>query len=201
MKGYTNEQTIKDYLQIVNFTNARTSTVLPTWITAVEKYIEKFTGRVFIKDEVLTKVYDGNGKTELLIKDLLTLSKIEFLDEDANTDTTLDGDHDWYLYPENETPKTKIILNPENTGRVFVRGYQNIKLTGTFGYSVDVPEDIKLAATKLVVGFVQEFDKKTIGDIKSEALGDYSVTYTDIDKNANFLGIKSILDSYRSIPI
>ena len=65
--------------------------------------------------------------------------------------------------------------------------------------AITVPEDVRLAATKLVAGIIEEKNIEIAGEIKSEKLGEYAITLQDVEKMANHLGIKEILDHYRRI--
>jgi len=200
--AYTNEQRVKDFLGISTLPDPLTSDRVSEYIDAVQNWIETYTGRKFEQESATYKLYDGDGTKELLIDDLISLDKIEILDEDGDVDYTIDDATEYYLYPANETPKTRIVLNVFNAPiSYFPKGHQNVKVTGTFGYASTVPEDIRLVATKLVAGIIEEKYIKEVGVIKSERLGEYSVTIQDIEKMANRLGVLQILDRYRKIEI
>jgi len=197
---YTTKSKIQNYL-LIDIDSSFDSQI-SDWISAVEKWIETYTGRKFEEESATYKLYDGDGTKELLIDDLISLTKIEILDEDGDVDYTIDDSNEYYLYPANETPKTRIVLNSSNAPvAVFPKGHQNIKVTGSFGYASSVPKDIELVATKLVAGIIEEKQIDIAGEIKSEKLGEYSVTAQDIEKMANHLGVLEILDKYRKIPI
>ena len=198
--SYTTKSRIQNYLMIT--IDASFDDQIDEWIGAVKAYIDNYCNRTFEQESVTYKLYDGSGTSELLIDDLLTLTKIETLDEENNVDETLDSTDDYWLYPANETPKNRIRINTANAPiAVFPKGHQNIKVTGTFGQSASVPEDIRLVATKLVAGIISEKNLDIAGEIKSEKLGEYSVTLQDVERQANHLGIKEVLDRYRLIPI
>jgi len=198
--SYTSKSRISNYL-IVDISDSFNSQITE-WIEAIEAWINTYCGREFEQESATFKLYDGSGSRELLIDDLLTLSKIETLDEDGDVDETLDNTNQYYLYPANKTPKYRIVINSANASiAIFPRGRQNIKITGTFGYSVTIPEDVRLAATKLVAGIIEEKNIDIAGEIKSERLGEYAITVQDVEKMANHLGIKDILNQYRIIPI
>ena len=198
--SYTNKSRLQNYLTI-NISDTFNSQITE-WIEAIEAWINTYCGREFDQESATSKLYDGSGSRELLIDDLLTLTKIETLDESGNVDETLSNENQYYLYPANKTPKYRIVINSANAPiAIFPSGRQNIKITGTFGYSATVPEDVRLAATKLVAGIIEEKNLDIAGEIKSERLGEYSITVQDVEKMANHLGIKDILNQYRIIPI
>ena len=197
---YTTKSRIQNFL-MVNI-NDSFDDQINEWIDAVEAYIDNYCNRTFEQESATSKLYDGSGTSELLIDDLLSLTKVETLDEDNEVDETIDSTDEYWLYPANTTPKYRIRINTANAPiAVFPKGHQNIKVTGTFGQSESVPEDIRLAATKLVAGIIAEKNLDIAGEIKSEKLGEYQITVQDVEKQANHLGIDKILDHYRNIPI
>ena len=199
MSNYTNKSRIQNYLMI-NIDDSF-QTQINEWISAIKEYIDNYCGREFEDESVSSKLYDGDGTKELLIDDLYSFIKIEILD--ANTgaiDYTIDNSDEYYSYPANKTPYTRIVLNSYNSPIAwFPKGKQNIKLYGSFGYASTVPEDIRLVATKLVAGIIEEKNIQMTGEIKSESLGEYSVTLQDVSKMSNHLQVESILDKYRKI--
>ena len=184
--AYTDKTNIQNYLNIT--IDATLDEQIATWISAVEAWVNTYTGKTFESESVSYKLYDGNGTDELLIDDLTALTKIEILDSDGEIDETIDNSNEYWLYPENETAKNRIIINIENAPiGIFTNGNQNIKVYGTFGYSASVPEDIKLATTMLVAGIVEKGLKG--GNLESEKLGDYSVSFglfLTLNGNRNF---------------
>jgi len=197
---YTQKSQIQNYLMI-NIADSFDSQI-NKWIEAVSNWIDGYTGKKFEQESATEKLYDGDGSKELLISDLLTLTKIETLDFDGDVDETVDDSSEYYLYPSNDTPKSSIVLNPSNSPiACFPSGNQNIKITGTFGHSATVPEDIRLVATKLVAGIIEEKNYSLAGVVKSEKIGQYTITLADIDKVANHLGIKEMLKRHRNIPL
>jgi hypothetical protein len=198
--AYTTKAQVQNYLLIT--INSSFDTQITEWITAIKKWIDTYCDRTFEQESATYKLYDGDGENELLIDDLLTLSKIEILDEDGSVDYTIDDTTEYYLYPANDTPKTSIKLNKYNAPvSVFLKGEQNIKVTGTFGYAATVPEDIRLVATKLVAQIVQDSGTDVTADISAERLGEYSVNFDKIGDMADFLGVKIILDMYRVLKV
>jgi len=199
--AYTTEQKVKNYLGISSLPDPLTSAALEDFINAVDAFIDNYCNRTFESSDT-SKYYDGSGSSELLIDDLISLTKIEILDDDGNVNETIDSSDEYWLYPENKTPKNRIVLNADNAPiAVFPKGNQNIKITGTFGYQSSVPDDIVLAATKLVAGIIEEKYIKDVGSIKSEKLGEYSVTIQDIKETGRNLGVFDILDRYRDIVV
>jgi len=197
---YTSKQNLQNFL-VLNISSDLDDQI-NEWIDAAEAWINKYCGREFEQESATSKLYDGDGTKELLVDDVLTVTRIETLDEERNVNDTLDNTDYYWLYPANETPKWKIVIDSRNAPiAVFPRGRQNIRVVGTFGYSVSVPADVELAATKIVAAIIRESVTDVTGLIKSESLGDYSVTFADIDKIADRTGVKDILRHYRRMNI
>jgi len=196
---YTTQSKVLAYLGLSALPSPLTS--LTDFISSVTNFINTYCGREFEQESATSKLYDGDGTKILLVDDILTVSKIEILDEDGNVDYTLDNANEYYLEPANETPKQKIIINLDNAPiGIFPTGHQNVKITGTFGNSVTVPADIELAATKLVAEILEDYNI-TSGDVTQERLGEYSVSYSDVSSKAQALGITNILDMHRILSV
>ena len=181
MKGYTDKTTLENYtLQTID---ASFDLQITAWIEAIEKYIEQYTGRVFIADEEASeRVYDGNNRSEILIDDFIAIETLKIDDEEI-------AEADYLLYPANSEKKNRIRLK----NRFFTYGEQNIVVEANWGYSSEVPADIKLAATILLAGIILYSDKVT----RSETIGSYSVSY-DTDKGwQDFENAKNILNMYK----
>ena len=126
----------------------------------------------------------------------------------------LTEDEDFLLYPLNELPTEWIeLIQPETrlnsnsrvaatSTYIFDKGQANVTVIGKFGYSATPPDDIKLAAMKLVGGVIKE----NVGDIdvkeiSAENLGEYGVNYVKIKEMADRLGVNDILNNYVRKPI
>lgn len=190
MKGYTTKAAIENYtLQSID---ASFADQIDSWIEAMENFIDQQTGRNFIADtEAVEKIYDGNGKIELIIDDFISLTSLEIGEDDDDTRELIDAD-DYRIYPANETPKRKIQLKDG----YFTTGNQNIIITAKFGYSAACPADITLAATIFMAGIVN-YANNAKGKVASESIGRYSVSY-DNDKGwQDFRRSLTIINSYK----
>jgi len=180
MTDLTTQEAVENYL-LIEVDNSFQSQIT-SWISTISKYIENETGRIFAKSDSEERLFDGSGARELVIDDLLEITKIEV------NDTEMDLDN-YYLYPANETPKTLIKGHCPS-------GYQNIKITGKWGYSEEAPEDVAFACTVLVAGIIQQsIDHE--GEVKSEKVGEWSVTYKDENQWNDFAKIDDILEKYK----
>jgi hypothetical protein len=161
-------------------------TQIDAWIEAVTQYIEGVTGRVFIADaEASARLYDGDGTDTLLIDDCIEVDTL-------TVEETEVAEEDYWVGPANETRKYEIILKDG----WFDIGTQNVEVEATWGYSEEVPADIKLAATILVAGITAHADQ-TGKEVRSETIGSYSVSYADKRGWEDFERVKEILTSYQ----
>ncbi len=196
--AYTTQAKVLQYLGLSALPSPLTS--VADYIAAVTALINKYTGRTFEEGTSEDREYDGDGSSSLLIDDATEITAIKIYDDTGNLLFTLTTD-DYVLYPENKTTKDKIQLREGSQVSRFERGHQNIKVTGKFGFSSSIPADVELAATQLVSAIVQDNYLNTSSNVKSESLGEYSVTYNDVNKAANKLGVYDILDNYREIAV
>ncbi|MDF1498523.1 MAG: hypothetical protein P1P85_04195 [Patescibacteria group bacterium] len=209
-----------DKTQIEEYTGLTISSGLDGFMTtligSVEAYIEKYCGgRYFEKrwfnDSDIEKTfrYDGNDDTKLAIDDLRSLTSLTV------DDMVLTENEDFHLYPLNAVnygmpyewieliqPETRLLnVNSRLSSAppyIFDKGQRTIVVVGKFGYSVAVPDDIKLVALKLVGSIIKENIRDSdLKEVTQESLGDYSASYTKIVEIANQLKINEILDKYK----
>ena len=186
-KGYTTKINLERYtLQTID---ASFDAQITSWIESIEKFIEKYTGRIFIADTTASeKVYDGEGGSKQKFDEFISLTKVE-IGEDTKTEIESD---DYRIYPNNEERKNKIQLK-EN---YFTKGYQNVTITAKWGYSINCPADLTLAATTLLAGIIN-YSNDAKGKIRSESIGRYTVAYTDDQGWQDFKRAMMILNSYK----
>lgn len=175
------------------------STLFTSLLASVKAYIDRYCGKTF-EAVAGVKTYDGNGSNELLVDSLVgNPTYIKILNSDGTTYLTLTQgqSNDYVLLPLNSTEKNVIRLTAQGAYSCFSKQKSLVEISASFGASAAVPADIELAATKLIDAMARQ----GAGDVKSEALGDYSVSYASIEEKANSMGVVSILDSYRDIDI
>ncbi len=173
-KNYTTKSKVEAYLG---------ETITPSidvYILAVQDIIDNYTRRNFKADsEAVERVYNGNGKNELLIDPAVEITAVE-----------VDGaSKDFITYPYNTLPILKVILKADR----FTSDYKNVTVEGKWGWSVDVPADISQVATELVA---KMYKGQVDIDITAEKIGDYSVNYGD---NVGLINIKAVLDKYKML--
>lgn len=183
-KGYTDKTTIENYL--LSEVDSTMDDQIDSWIEAMENYIDKETGRNFVADSAASeRLYDGDGDREMFIDDCVEIEKLEIGGSEVDED-------DYFVYPANETPKTQIAMEY----RRFTRGRQNVTVTAKWGYSEEVPSDIKFACTVLVAGIINNA-ADTGGEVKGITMGEYRVEYRDEKQTDDFENVKNILAKYQ----
>jgi hypothetical protein len=199
---YTTKQKVQNYLM----TNIDSSfdTQVTEWISGVEKFINKYTGREDgFEATSKTKYFDGNNEREIMIDAFTSLSSVQILNVNS-TDvgwTLTEGlDQDYITYPTNETPKYKLKLVASSSIGSFYAGPSRIKITGNFGYSDSVPADIELAATILVAEIVKQ--GRDGGIAVTQGLGDYSTSFESFnDAVLRITEVHQILNRYKLLTL
>ena len=190
-KGYTSRQEIENYLLIT--IDASFYTQVDNWITDIEAYIDNITGRNFKADTNATKhVYDGDGTGTLLIEDCVEVTEVKIGDELPLIKDDSGYDDEYYLYPANKLPYTRIRL----AGGYFPSWPpQTVQVKAKWGYSVAVPADIRNAATILVAGLIN-YSLNSEGEVKSMSIGRYNVTYKDEKQWQDFDRLSEVFKHY-----
>jgi len=196
--SYITKQQALDFLQIQ--TNDFIDSGFSLWLSSIETFIEKFTGKEFEQVEAAERYFDGNGKRTLLMEDdIVEITTLQILNTDGTVLETLAEGHnnDYLLYPYNTTPKYEIRLTKSSSVGAFYSGKRRVKIIGTFGNAATVPDDIKLASM-IMVGAVIKSGKDG-GNIAEIGLGDYKVKYqsSDMKSIAQESGAIDILNNYR----
>lgn len=184
--SYTSKTQIENYL--LKDIDASFDSQITDWINSVEQYIDNITDRTFEADmNASTRLFMGGKRQKLIIDDCIEITKAEIGDEygDSFTETT-----DYVALPLNTLPKTSIGLKDKNWGVGIHR------ITAKWGYSENAPDDITFAATILAAGIVNA-QTNTGSKVKSEKIGNYSITYTDQKGLADFDRALEILQMYK----
>lgn len=163
-------------------------TQLKHWIVAMENYVDKKTHRVFVADSTASsKYYDKIKDDYIFIDECVEIESVKI-----NGVELAEADYD--VSPYNEMPIRKITFN---TPQHFGHGKKAIEISAKWGYSVACPEPIQFAVATLVGGIISGFMTKA-NAIKSEKVGDYSVTY-DTENVSNMAEADNIIKSYTKI--
>lgn len=183
-KGYTDKTAIQNYL-LINI-DPQFDDQVDEWIEGVEEYIDSVTNRDFspaVEDaETEDRTFSGDGTRTLTIDPNIEVEEVRFsVDGDP-----IDSDN-YVTLPTRKPTITKLQLRAMN----FPKGLENIYVKANWGYS-KVPMDIKLAATVLVSGIINNAWQSE-GEVQSMTVGRYSVTYKTKSQVDDFNKIEDIL--------
>lgn len=172
-------------------------------VEVVKLFIDRYTGKTF-EGASADRYYDSTGGYILNVDSFYGTPTISILNADGTVDRLLtEGQaNDFVTVPYNTTEKNQIIFSSSGYGRL-PRGSRRVKITASWGYGATVPKDIEYVATQLI-GALYNSNEVSGSNIKSESLGDYSVTYGDVEQVAEGLkgiGVFQILDLHRDIDI
>lgn len=200
-KAYTTEAKIAAYLGGITITSGATANV----ILATQDFIDRYTGRNFKADtNASARLYDGNDTQAIIIDDCVDITKVEQgLDAwgDNFSEVLSTGTDRYYELPANYAQEGVPIRKIGLRSRFFSAGHANHRITGKWGYSTSVPDDISHAATVIASGMYYQNRGENTGPIKSEKIGEYQVSYAD-EKGLNDLEIAmATLDRYKKIQI
>jgi len=189
LKGYTTRPAIENYLLITidsGFYNQ-----INEWIEEIESYIDKKTGRNFLADSTASaRLYDGTNTRELLIDDCVAITELKI---DADVIAT----DQYTLYPENAIVKGIPITKIKLIGSTFPKYPEQINsVKAKWGYSSAIPKDITTVATILVAGIIN-YSLNADGEVASETIGRYTVSYKDEKQWQDFERVGEILKYYR----
>ena len=168
-----------------------TDAVLEPLIKAASRMLIRWCHRDFRALE-RTETYDGDGTRGLL----LNVFPISSIDEDEAVivscgDTVTDTYDDSYFAFDPNVGELR--FKPTMSGW-FTKGFQNIAVKYTAGWTLaDMPEDVQEAVAQAVDLLYTQ--RTSDGSMKSEKLGDYSYTATEL--NAMNETFKDLVSAYR----
>ena len=195
-KGYTTEAKIENFLN-----KSITTGQADDYILATEKLIDNFTGKNFVADIVASeRKFNGCGGRNILIDDCIEITKVERgLDEygDSEEEISAGGYDGYFLFPNNYEEKGYPINEVHLRARNWIKGIQNNTITAKWGYSETVPDDVSFSATIIASGMYNYNRGGGAGSVKSEKIGNYSVSYQDEEGWDEFNKAKLILNNYR----
>lgn len=199
-KGYTTE------LQIENFLNVSIpSGDADFYIEAAEAFIDDYTDRNFVATDPATeRVFDGQGGDLLNIDECIEVTVVkQGLDEYGDSTLTISagGSNGYYLLPNNYDEKNIPIDKIHLRDKVWYRGLQNHKVTAKWGYSASAPNAIEMAATILAAGYYHFNRGGASGNVASEKIGNYAVSYPNKDPKDMYNRIMELLSVYRRITL
>lgn len=180
---------------IDNFPSGTTEAEKAAIIEKMEKLVEKIADTIFYPS-AFDLEQNGNNKNRLFLHLKAPILSV--------TGVWVCGqlmDPMWYAFDEYSVyydcessgagpldPESKYLLNEIEGYGLFPRGYNNIRVTGTYGEAV--PEWVK----QVIIILVKDHNDPTLYThyMKSEKIGDYS--YTKADELVYYTGIKEADD-------
>ena len=192
---YTTQENLENYL--LTDIDPSFESQIEDWIEAISQYITSETGRVFVADTTASeRHFDGNDTRFLPIDECISITKVEKgSDQWGDTQAEITS---YIKLPQNYSAKSLPIDELMLKDGYWLQGAMNHTITAKWGYSASVPKDIELAATILTSGVIYE-SLSGEGEIKTESIGGYSVTYKDERQWADFERAKQIIGQYRKI--
>lgn len=204
--------TLDDTKTFLGITDNSKDAILTMMINMATDYIESQTGRRFVSSVNTYEKIDGTGTHQLRLKNfpIVTPPAVQLWENNTsdNTDSwsALDSNTFWVDAETGIITRTSAFLD-FNEGEdeetlsevVFNRGKQKYRATYTSGYAT-VPYDLQFACMTMVG---QLYNTKGGSGIKSESLGDHSITYQDITEVTSGRGgiLEDVLSKYRDIPL
>lgn len=151
--------------------------------------VDTFTGRNFVATNPATaRVFNGNGKQDMPIDECVEITLVERgTDEygDNHEVVAAGGLSGYYKWPLNAAELGLPCRILRLRGRWWNCGFGNHRITAKWGFSATCPDDVSYATTVLAAGIYSEnITPTSSGDIKSESIGNYSVTYADSDSSS-----------------
>lgn len=189
--SYFNEGDLENF--ILQDIDSSYSTWIESVIAMVENYIDTYCGTDFENSTPGDRIFDGSGTNEIIIGPVSSISAVKFIDGQGNVQNTL-AEADWNLYPLNDSSKYILRLAPGGSYASFPDRDGSVQITGIYG-STAVPAAVKLAGIQLAARIINNGLRG--GQVASETLGSYSVSYQKVDDEADAMGIKDILNQFR----
>lgn len=123
--------------------------LLGSLITRSSRLIDRLVGRepgAFAAGEASARLFDGSGCRELWVDEMAAAPTLVEVDETGNLSYVTWAATDYTVWPYNDAPYTRLDIDQMNGNKAawyaFPRG---VRITAQWGYSLAVPEDVKMA--------------------------------------------------------
>lgn len=187
-KKYCTKADIENYLLIdidANFNNQ-----IDSWIESASEHIRLSTNRDWLADsEASDRYFDGTGYQDLHIDDFIGTPTVAVGEDYGVNFTTIT---DFIVQPYNTENKHTII----RTGTNLPLGIKNMRVGAKWGYGEEVPQDIRHATTVFASAIVLAQTNQD-GEIASEKIGNYQVTYKNDQHKDDFAQAMDIINNRR----
>lgn len=145
--GYTTTDRVAQRARAtIDASSTPSDTTVDEIISEAEELINKYSGTEFTDANAFSnELYDHNGQNFITLKHtpIQTVTSVEYSNDGGNTWTSLSSS-DYYL----DEQYGRIERDMINGSEWPVKGFRNVRITGTWGYS-SVPLDIRKLATDL----------------------------------------------------
>lgn len=153
--------------------------------SAIDVFVNTQTGTQFGATVAGDVYVDGSGTSEMTIPTMHTITAVAEIDEDDVEEVVTD----YLLFPRGKDDKFSV----RHKSGTWEENIENYKISGILGHKT-VPGDITLVATELAVNALNENNN----NYKSESVGDWSVTYAEMEKTLSRES-KEILNGYKRL--
>jgi hypothetical protein len=123
--------------------------LLGSLITRTSRLIDRLLGRepgAFAAGAATARLFDGSGRRELWVDEMAAAPTLVEVDETGDLSYVTWAATDYTVWPYNDTPYTRLDVDQMNGDKAawyaFPRG---VRITARWGYSLEVPEDVKQA--------------------------------------------------------
>ncbi len=204
--------TLNDFKTFLGITDNTKDELLKMLINFSSDYIETETGRTFKSTSYTNEEYDGTGTEELRLKNfpILSFTKLEVNNNYDNSDSwdswsEINANNYWVDKENGIITRTNDFLdfeegmnNEEALSEIrFYKGKFKYRATYVAGFDT-IPYDIQFACMILAEEMYK--NRGNTNGIRSESLGDHSITYKTIAEMQNPM-IDRVLSKYRDIPL
>ena len=189
---YTDIESVAAYLGIdAPAGSSEEAEEIAGYIRAMSATMDNMSGRRLYGDEETTNTYDGEKGEILHVKDVCAISEV-LLDGADVTEAI-------YKYPQNKAYASRLVL----PGKSWGTKRQSVEVTGIHAMHDELPEDIKLACTIFVAGVYRNAhpDPDFKGEVTSEKMGNYTVSYASAKQVGDAANAKALLSSYKRISL
>ena len=147
---------VSSYLTSIGSSTIINSSILTAWLSAAVASLERQTRRQFVATTE-TRYFDGSGTGELAIDDYVSISSVKLYGVIGSSSPLTFSS--WCEEAVYGSPKSKILIARGSVpafSPLFVErwpeGRRNIEVTGTWGYSSSVPDDVWQGLVEVAAG-------------------------------------------------
>ena len=167
---YTTKLAVQNYIQ--QQLDAAFNSQLDAYIEAMSEYCDELAGFPIYRTAETTRTYDGSSQLLQPIDHVHTISEVLV---DGTEPATV------YQVPYNSDVKTNLKLQ----NGYFPAGTQNVSVTGIHCLKKDLPASVAHACT-VFVGLILKQVKDQRGGVKSEKIGEYSVSFASDEERLDY---------------